>query len=120
MMCKKMCFLFLESGFTLGDFSGIVTDEFFPTLGAFLARIGTAHLQIMAVGGSQSIGCIQELGHIGLVQMQYSLQHAGNLLFAGGTGTCYSHLDFHGGVLGDGHAVVDGGGYGYALGPAQF
>ena len=69
----------------------------------------------MAVGGSQGIGRIKELGHIGRIHVEHTLQHSRHLLLAGGTGAGNGHLDLHGCIFSDRHAVVDCGGYGYAL-----
>ena len=82
-------------------------------------HFGLAHLDEVAVGGSEGIGGVELHVHVFLGDVEHALQHAGYLFFGGGAVAGDGHLDFARLVFGDGDVAHDGGCDGYALGAAE-
>ena len=83
-------------------------------------HLGFAHLDEVAVGGTEGIGGIELHVHVFLGNMEHALEHACHLFFGGGTVACNCHLDFAGFVFGDGYVAHDGSGDGYTLSTPKF
>ena len=66
----------------------VFKGKIFPRTIVFGIRIGAIRLQKVAVGSTESIGCVHELRHFAVLQVQQALQHAGYLVFGSRAYSC--------------------------------
>lgn len=98
---------------------GILLGEIFPG-GEVVFHLGLAHLDEVAVGGTEGIGGIELYVHVLGGDVEHALEHASHLLFGGGAVAGDGHLDFSWFVFGDGDVAHDGGCDGHPLGATEF
>ena len=73
----------MGEGLLFLDAVGVLGDEGFPGLGA-LAGEGLVALVVVAQGGGQGIGGVEQGRHLLLVDVECALQHQGHLMTVSG------------------------------------
>ena len=97
---------------------GILGHELLPAAATLVHR-GASHLEVMAIGGTEGVGSVEEVRHLLLVNMKHATQHVGHLLLTCRTVARDGHLDLCGGIFGDGHLPTHGCSHGHTLCTAQ-